>query len=134
MAGVGVAGWDGGTDLFLDVARRLSGDPQLRFRWVGRRSSGAARWLDADAALIGLSEQISWSDSDRAEPDAAVAIVPARTVDARDAANAQLDGSVPVVAFELRGADRARATDLVEFPDTAALAARVRSLLDEGRR
>ena len=86
VAGAGPAGWDAGTDLFLDVARRLADDPSVRFRWVGRRSRGVARWLDHDVTLLGLDGRIEWVAEPDPEDPPTVLVVPARTTEARERA------------------------------------------------
>lgn len=133
VVGVGVAGWVGGTDLFLDMARRLSDDPEIELWWVGRRSRGAARRLDLDAELMGVQRRVVWSGELPSTTTTTVLVVPARTGTARDAVVEAADPAVPTLCFALPGvADPATAgrVDVVEFPDTAAMADRVRSISD----
>ena len=139
VVGVGVAGWDAGTDLFLAVARQVVDDPSVdaELWWVGRRSSGAARWLDRDAELCGVAHRLRWAPGAELpmdEPASVVCVVPARDAEARDGALAQWSGRSPVVSFALPGAPEPRGDliDAVSFPDTGAMAARVRELLDLG--
>lgn len=137
VVGLGVAGWNAGTDLFLDVARRVADDPSVHAElwWVGRRSSGAARWLDRDAELCGVAHHLRWVPGTELvldEPASVVCVVPARDAEDRDRALEQVSGRSPVVSFALPGApgphgDR---VDAVSFPDTRAMADRVRALLD----
>lgn len=132
VAGIGVAGWDAGTDLFLDVARRLADDPGLELRWVGRRSRGAARRLDLDAQLMGVRDRIVWSTDLPSAGTPAVLVIPARTGACRDVAIGRSDPQIPTVCFALPDvADPAAsgALDVVRFPDTRSMAERVRSIL-----
>jgi hypothetical protein len=137
VAGIGAAGWDAGTDLFLDVARRLSSDPGVELQWIGRRSRGAARHLELDARLMGVQDRIAWiSEAPPAEP-VAVLVVPARTLAARDEALGRSDVPLHTVCFALPGvADPTTAgeVELVQFPDTRAMAERVRSAIGMAER
>jgi hypothetical protein len=128
VAGVGVAGWHAGTDLFLDVARRLAADPELEIRWVGRRSRGAARRLDLDAELAGLSDRVVWSRDLSSGATPSLLIVPARTAESRQLALEEFGSDLPFTCFHLPGVDDPLG-EVVAFPDTAAMAERVRSML-----
>lgn len=128
VAGVGVAGWHAGTDLFLDVARRLAADPELEIRWVGRRSRGAARRLDLDADLTGLTDRVVWSTGVGSGGTPTVLIVPARTPESRDMTIEAIGLASPFICFRLPGVSDP-AGEVVAFPDTVAMAQRVRSML-----
>lgn len=139
IVGAGVAGWDGGTDLFLDVARRLADDPGLELWWVGRRSRGAARRLDLDAELMGVRDRVVWSEDLEPGTAPAVVIVTARTDGARNKAIDAAPPTSPIVCFALPDVgptdvrDRAGGDPVqVPFPDTNAMAQQVRTILERG--
>lgn len=134
LVGVGVAGWSAGTDLFLDVARRVADDPSVRAElwWTGRRSSGAARWLDLDAELCGVRDDLRWTSGTAPVLDGAapsVCVVPARDAAERDRTVAQVSGRGPLVCFALPDAADPTGVEVVDYPDTVEMAERVCSLL-----
>lgn len=129
VAGVGPVGWEAGTDLFLDVVRRLGAPSGWRPVWFGRRSCGAARRADVDARLLGLDGLVEWRE-ERPPSGLAVAAVTARTPRAAREALADL-GDATVVAWGVGLLDPPPegGSGRVEFPDTAAMAAAVRDAL-----
>lgn len=126
VVGAGTAGWEAGTDLFLDLARRLADDPGVTWCWVGRRSRGAVRRLDNDVDHLGLGERLRWAEDATEAGRPSLVVVTARTAGA--AAEVVTDfPTVPTVGWELEGNPAAARAS---YPDVDALARLVRELLD----
>jgi glycosyltransferase involved in cell wall biosynthesis len=141
LVGCGEASWHKGPDLFLDVLRRVRAQREVVGAWVGRQHRDELRRLRHDASLLKLDDAMTWVpqlDDVAAHLAAAdVVVMPSR----RDAQ--------PLVPFEaaslgtptagfrvggLRGyADRGLIA-AADYPDTAALATEILSLLDDAER
>jgi hypothetical protein len=126
VLGAGAAGWEAGTDLFLDVARRLADEPAVDWVWVGPRSRGAARRLDNDAAHLDVAGRVRWTEDPADADGAVVLVVTARTTHAARAA-VDLLPAVRSIGFHLGSTGTT-----VPYPDVTALAGAVRAALHDG--
>lgn len=138
VVGCGEANWRKGADLFLDVARRLSSEPDVHFVWIGRRPRAFARILDHDTRHLSLTDRLVWTgelpDPSELLADAAVLVVTSRE-DPQPLVplEAGLAGT-PSVGFAVGGMvdmSDAGAAITVPYPDTAALANATRTLLHD---
>lgn len=138
VAGCGEASWRKGADLFLDVARRLAPELDLRVVWIGRRPRAFARVLDHDSRRLGLDKVVSWT-GELADPRPLLAEAQVLVVTSREdpqplvPLEAALAGT-PTAGFAVGGmadmGDQGEALT-VPYPDTAALAEAIRSLLHD---
>lgn len=138
VLGCGEASLRKGTDLFVELAGYLAPRAEVRFAWVGRRLRPFDRTLNLDVFLAGLEERLIWvGEADDAAPYLAAADVLVMT--SRDdpqplvPLEAALIGT-PTAALERDGlaelgVDGAALT--AAYPDVAALAASVATLLDD---
>jgi glycosyltransferase involved in cell wall biosynthesis len=136
VLGCGEASDRKGTDLFVELAVRLRGEPHLRLAWVGRRLRATARRLDHDVDAAGLEDLVTWVD-EVDDPVAHLAAADVLVMTSRTdpqplvPLEAALQGT-PTVAFAVDGLGdlgAAGAAATVPYPDTVALAAAVRRLL-----
>jgi glycosyltransferase involved in cell wall biosynthesis len=137
VIGCGEAAWRKGTDLFVELARRLSARPDLRFAWIGRRLRAFARRLDHDVEACGLAARMCWL-GDVADPDpylaaATVLVAPSRHDPQPLVPLEAARLGVPTACFALGGLGElstAGAAVAVPYPDTRALASAVGHLID----
>lgn len=138
VVGCGEADWRKGADLFVDVARRVAERRSATFVWAGRRPRAFARLLDNDTRTLGLQDHMFWlgevPDASDLLEQASVVVMTSRE-DPQPLVPLEAAGfGTAVVGFHIGGvADLAdlKAARTVPFPDTAALATEVVSLLDQ---
>ena len=121
VVGIGTAGWDAGTDVFLDLVRLVDTPGDVSWCWVGPRSRSAARRLDNDVSHLGLEGRISWADHLAEVGSPVLVVVTARTPGSAAASRRQLP-DVDAVGFDLVGTG---ADGTVPYPEITTLAALV---------
>ncbi len=138
VLGCGEASLRKGTDLFVELAGYLASRPDVRFAWVGRRLRPFDRRLDLDGSLTGLEDRLVWvGEADNAGPYLAAAdvlVMPSRD-DPQPLVplEAAMVGT-PTAALERDGLAQLGADGAAlsaPYPDVAALAACVATLLDD---
>jgi len=134
VAGCGEASWRKGADLFVDAARRSDSD--ALWIWVGRRPRAFGRVLDNDVVAGGIDSKVRWiGEVADARPYLAAAdlvVMPSRE-DPQPLVplEAAVVGTA-TVGFSLGGLAKLaelQAMEVVEYPDTVALAALVDAVL-----
>ncbi len=136
----GELAWHKGPDLFVDLVHRLD-DRRTRFAWVGRRPIGLARVIATDLAVAGDDDRVVFTGE---VPHAAPFLRAADVVVSTSRRDAQplvpLEAALlgrPTAGFAVGGLAELAAEGCVEavpYPDTVALAAAVRELLDDAAR
>ena len=138
VVGCGEAGWRKGADLYLDVVRRLSTSPALRFAWIGRRPRAFSRVLDHDTLALGLEDRMDWlGEVDDPQPFLSLAsvLVVASREDPQPLVPleaSQVD--TPSAGFDLGGLSELAEVGgalTVPYPDTVALGTVVGRLLGD---
>lgn len=138
VVGCGEASWRKGTDLFLDVCRRVNDVTPTNFAWVGRRPRGFGRVLDNDVMLLGQHDRFAWI-GEVADPGPYFRAARLLVMTSRE-------DPKPLTPFEAAQADTATLgfttgglSDMaaegmavtVPYPDTAAMATAALELVDD---